>query len=94
MISVIEETPACCDEGATKAPTSRFIVEAVVSVDERGQMVLPKAIRDRLGLKAGDKLAIAVLETGGRPCCINLIKADELGELVKGMLGPAIMDIL
>lgn len=33
-------------------------VESVVSVDHRGQMVLPKEIRDRAKIRAGDKLAI------------------------------------
>ncbi len=89
-----EEPPECCGDGPLKGRSNRFTVEAVVSVDERGQMVIPKAVRDRLGLKAGDKLALTILESGGRPCCINLIKAEELGELVKGMLGPAIKEIL
>ena len=89
-----EDTTSCCDEGPLKWTAKRFAVEAIVSIDERGQMVLPKAIRERLDLSAGDKLAVAVLESGGRPCCINLIKAEELGELVKGILGPALKEIM
>ena len=34
-------------------------VEALVSVDERGQMVLPKEVRDKANIKSGDKLAVA-----------------------------------
>ena len=33
-------------------------VEAVTTVDERGQMVLPKEIREKAQIKAGDKLAL------------------------------------
>ena len=33
-------------------------VDAMVSVDERGQMVLPKETREKAGIKAGDKLIV------------------------------------
>ncbi|NIP33778.1 MAG: AbrB/MazE/SpoVT family DNA-binding domain-containing protein [Thermoplasmata archaeon] len=69
-------------------------IEAVASVDERGQMVIPKAIRERMGLKPGDKLAISVMESGGKPCCITLVRTEELAERVRDILGPAVKDIL
>lgn len=72
----------------------RFSVEAVASIDERGQMVIPKAVRDRMGLQAGDKLAISVMESGGRPCCLTLIRTEELAQRVKDILGPAADEIL
>ena len=49
-----------------------------MSVDERGQMVLPKDIRDKAGIKAGDKLALVTLQKNGKVCCIHIMKADEL----------------
>ena len=69
-------------------------VEALVSVDERGQMVLPKELRDRANIRAGDKLAVASWENDGKICCISLIKAEELTEMVRGILGPVMKDIL
>lgn len=63
-------------------------VESIVSVDERGQMVLPKDLRERAGIQAGDKLAVVSWEQDGSVCCITLMKADELGGMVKNMLGP------
>jgi len=63
-------------------------VESVVTVDERGQMVLPKEIRERAGIKAGDKLAVVSVSDGDRFCCITLIKADALSGSVKVMLRP------
>jgi AbrB family looped-hinge helix DNA binding protein len=33
-------------------------VESLVAVDERGQMVLPKDLRDKAGIRPGDKLAL------------------------------------
>ena len=69
-------------------------VEALVSVDERGQMVLPKEIRDKANIRAGDKLAITSWERDGKVCCISLIKAEDLTEMVTGMLGSVMKDIL
>jgi AbrB family looped-hinge helix DNA binding protein len=60
----------------------------VVGVDERGQMVLPKEIRERSGIKPGDKLAVVTWEQGGGCPCILLIKTEELAGMVKNMLGP------
>lgn len=63
-------------------------VESVVTVDERGQMVLPKEIRERAGIKAGDKLAVISVSDGDKLCCITLIKADALSGTVKVILRP------
>jgi antitoxin PrlF len=69
-------------------------VESVVSIDERGQMVLPKDIREKAGIQAGDKLAVVFYESRGKVCCISLLKANDLAEMVSGMLGPAMKDIV
>lgn len=70
------------------------VVEAIVAVDERGQMVLPKELRDKAGIKAGDKLAITSWKKDGEVCCIALIKAGNLGGMVRTMLGPVMKDIV
>lgn len=69
-------------------------VESIVSVDERGQMVLPKELRERAKINAGDKLALTSWEKNGEVCCITLIKVEDLVEMVKGQLGPIIKEIL
>jgi AbrB family looped-hinge helix DNA binding protein len=69
-------------------------VDAVVSVDERGQMVLPKELRQKAGIKAGDKLAITSWEKDGEVCCIVLMKAENLIDMVKGHLGPIMKNVL
>jgi AbrB family looped-hinge helix DNA binding protein len=63
-------------------------VEALISVDERGQMVLPKEVRERLGLRGGDKLALATIERDGAVCCLVLTKAAALAAAVRSALGP------
>jgi antitoxin PrlF len=69
-------------------------VEAVVSVDERGQMVLPKDIRDKADIKAGDKLAVVTMQQDGKTCCLSLIKVESITNMVKNMLGPVMEEVL
>jgi len=87
-----EKDEYCC------IPTDRGMgcckVESVVSVDDRGQMVLPKEIRDKTKIRAGDKLAVISWEKDGEVCCISLIKVEDLAEMVKGMLGPVMKDVV
>lgn len=68
-------------------------VEAIISVDERGQTVLPKEVREKAGIRAGDKLAVVSLEKGGKTCCISLVKVKDLEAMVKGMLGPLMKEM-
>ena len=63
-------------------------VESIISIDDRGQMVLPKDVRERAGIHPGDKLALVLFEDAGKICCMTLIKADELGGLVRHQLEP------
>lgn len=83
--------------GACHAPMDKAgccKVESLITVDERGQMVLPKEIRDKAKIRAGDKFAVISWEKNGEICCISLIKAGEFGEMVKGILGPMAKEIL
>ena len=86
------EEASCCAPG--DAGKNSCKVEAVVSVDERGQMVLPKELRERAHIRAGDKLAAVSCERDGEVCCISLIKVEELSATVKGFLGPIFKDVL
>jgi len=69
-------------------------VETIVSVDERGQILLPKDLRARVGIKPGDRLAVTSWERNGKICCITLTKVEGLTELVKNSLGPVLKEIL
>jgi len=80
--------------GPTCEKMSCCKVEALISVDERGQMVLPKEIRDKADLHAGDKLALVSWEKDGKVCCLILIKAGDFGDMVKGLLGPMMKEMM
>jgi len=87
-----EKDESCC------LPTDKEMscckVESVISVDERGQMVLPKEIRDKANIRAGDKLAVISWEKDGKVCCISLIKAEDFTNMVKDILGPMMKEIV
>jgi AbrB family looped-hinge helix DNA binding protein len=85
------EMGSCC---SLPEPGGRCTVEAIVSVDERGQMVLPKDLRMRARISPGDKLAAISWEKDGKVCCIMLVQVDQLAESVKGLLGPMMKDVL
>ena len=67
-------------------------VESIISVDDRGQMVLPKELREKAKIKAGDKFALVSWDKNGEVCCLYLIKTDFLAETVKDFLGPMLKE--
>jgi len=83
---------SCC--GSSEKAFAGCRVESLIAVDDRGQMVLPKELRDRAGIKGGDKLAVISWEKEGRVCCLSLLKVDEFNEMVKGVLRPLLGDLL
>ncbi len=82
----------CCDPEESNESCCK--IEAIVSVDDRGQMVLPKEIRAKANISAGDKLALICWERNGEVCCISMIKVEELADGIRGMLGPVMKDII
>ena len=86
------ENEFCCTPANREVSCCK--VEAVISVDDRGQMVLPKEIRDKANIHAGDKLAVVSWEKDGEVCCISLIKAEDFTEMVKGLLGPMMKEVV
>jgi antitoxin PrlF len=65
-----------------------YKMQAIVTLDSRGQILLPKEVRQRAGIKPGDKLTVVTSSPGGKFCCINLFKTEELAGTVKRLLGP------
>jgi len=76
---------SCCAPAA-----GEFRVEALLGVDERGQMVLPKELRENACINPGDRLAVVSWRKDGDICCLSLIKADLLTGMVKEFLGPLV----
>lgn len=83
--------PTKKDTGKQCGPCSPVVgcrVESVLTVDDRGQMVLPKDVRDKAAIQSGDKLALISWEKDGSICCLALMKVENLSGMVKDVLGP------
>lgn len=84
------EKETCCTPGEYGC----FRVESVVSVDDRGQMVLPKEVRDKAKIRPDDRLALVSMEKNGQICCLSLIKVEALEDMVKTVLKPVMDEAL
>ena len=62
-------------------------VEAMVGVDERGQMILPKDVREKAGIHAGAKLAVVAWQGEGEVSCLVLMKTDKLRTPLRDLIG-------
>jgi len=63
-------------------------IDAIVTMDIKGQIVLPKDLREKANIKPNDKIALVACEKEGEVCCIMMVKADRLVGAVTKALGP------
>ncbi len=68
-------------------------VESVISIDDRGQLVLPKEIREKAQIRGGDKFAVISWVKGDTVCCISLVKTEEFTKTIKDIFGPMMKEI-
>ena len=92
MVKNITRKTFNCGESGEKVSCCK--VESLINVDERGQMVLPKEIRDKANIRPGDKLALVSWEKDGKVCCFTLIKVEEFTDMVRGLLGPMMEEMI
>ena len=84
-----EQKQHCC----TPSTAECCKVESVVTIDDRGQMILPKDLREKVGLVAGDKLVIATSMKNGKLGFLMMFRADDFGDMVKGFVGPVMRTV-
>jgi len=68
-------------------------IDAVISIDVKGQIVLPKDLRDKANFKPNDKIAVVACEKDGEVCCIMMLKAERLQGAVTKTLGPLLKGV-
>ena len=76
-----------CNDDACK-------IDAIVTMDAKGQIVLPKDLREKADLKPTDKIAVVAYEKEGKVCCIVMIKAERLVGAVSKTLGPLLKGVI
>jgi len=69
-------------------------IDAVITMDAKGQIVLPKDLRQEAGFKPNDKIAVVACEKNGAVCCIMLIRAESLAGAVSKTLGPMLKSVI
>jgi AbrB family looped-hinge helix DNA binding protein len=89
----INNSSKCCGIGSVSENMSCCKVDSIIPIDARGQIVLPKDLRERAGIKAGDKFAVISWQAGGKVSCISLVKTEDFADIVKNMLGPMMGEI-
>jgi len=69
-------------------------IDAVITMDAKGQVVLPKDLREKANFKPNDKIAVVACEKEGKVCCILMVKAEKLVGAVSKTLGPLLKGVI
>ena len=85
------ETDTCCGPGG--APPGLCNLEALVSVDDRGQILLPKELRAKAKISSGDKLAVVTCVDDGEVTVIALVKSNNISGMLRDFLKPKLESI-
>jgi len=84
-MKIVDEGKTCCSSSTVSEPCCH--IEGVVQVDAKGQIYLPKSLRELMDIKENDKLTVVVMRAGGKASSISLFKADKLDNTVRQIIG-------
>ena len=85
-----------------KTEACNYELEAIVSFDDRGQLVIPKDLRKKFNLKAGHKFALISCikssscsdgdcqESKDEICCFTLVSTDQIKTLLPHIIGNSL----
>lgn len=70
-------------------------IEAILTIDNKGQILLPKELREKAGLKPGDRLVtIAGCDENGKICCFILLKGEVVDKEIKSVISPMLKEVI
>jgi len=69
-------------------------VYSIVTVDSKGQIVLPKEVRDEFNIEQNDKLVLVGCGKEKDSCCIVIMKADRINSIMAAMLQPIFREVI
>ena len=82
-----------CDS-VCSTDTSCCETEAIVKIDDRGQILFPKDLRTDLNIKPGDKFIVVTMKKkDGNIGFFSLIKANEFTGIVENFIAPIVAEI-
>ena len=87
-----KKTEPCCPASTEELGCCH--IEGVVHVDSRGQIVLPKGLRDKMSISEGDRLIVVSMREKGVLSSISLMKADRVDGMVKIALKPIMKGLM
>ncbi len=89
------QDPCCSVITSESSSTSECCqVEALVTVDRKGQILLPKDLRDKQNIKVGDKFALINVRGKDDSCCLILMKSDVFEPILKDALSPVLKIVI
>ncbi|MFH0748520.1 MAG: HgcAB-associated protein [Candidatus Bathyarchaeota archaeon] len=71
-----------------------YRIDAVITIDAKGQIVLPKDIREKANLRPNDKIAVVTCEQDNEVCCIMMVKAERLTGAVSQTLTSLLKGVI
>jgi antitoxin PrlF len=69
-------------------------IDAVITMDPKGQIVLPKDLREKAKIQPNDKIAVVACEKNGEVCCIMMVKAERFRSALSATLGPLLKGVI
>ncbi len=69
-------------------------IDAVITMDAKGQIVLPKDLREKANFKPNDKIAVVACEKNDEVCCIMMVKVERFREALSETLGPLLKGVI
>ncbi|MCG3258170.1 MAG: AbrB/MazE/SpoVT family DNA-binding domain-containing protein [Candidatus Heimdallarchaeota archaeon] len=91
-MNTTKKTEPCCPSSTEDLGCCH--IEGVVHVDSRGQIVLPKVLRDKMKISEGDRLIVISMREKGVLSSISLMKADKIDGMVKVALKPIMEELV
>ena len=82
MADDVKVTVEGCSCHPLNENTGSCYVEAIISMDDRGQIVIPKNIRDKLGFTSSEKLVLISWTKNDKVESVSIMRNDVFSEIV------------
>lgn len=92
VVHMPDDKEGAC-RGPCGTPEGLCNLEAIVSVDDRGQILLPKELRAKANIRSGEKLAVLTCVDDGEVSVIALVRSSSISGMIGDFLKPKLDSI-